>query len=434
MARRERRKREENDAPATAEDGVSGHRERFWRFVSWLLDVLPTATIWSVFFVLIWLLRDFFSLIFVTFVFAFASTSLTRALGRAFPRLGWKPRVVAVFLCFLLAWTLFGWLFVPQIKAGAVRIREVAQDFPGRWRRKIEPEFMEKNAWYRGLLERLDPEFTGTEKTDGAAATPEADAGSEGAAGASEATRAASPRGLLQLPLIQSTLPDVEEWLIEKAPAAISRTLTAAVSLVTLLFLSTLFSFLVVFDLQGLRREVEKLEATRLSHFYRETGANIVKFGEILGKVLEAQAVIALVNALLTAIGLWFFDVPHVAFLSIIVFVCGFVPVAGVFVSSAPICLIGLYHGGVGQCVLLVLLITGIHFLEAYVLNPRIMGATLKINPVLVLVILVIGHHAFGVWGLLLGLPLCYYFFTHVITREDRVIGLGTRRRQKPAA
>jgi len=166
---------------------------------------------------------------------------------------------------------------------------------------------------------------------------------------------------------------------------------------------------------------VRKLAHSKIARFYEETGTSIARFGEILGKVLEAQFVIAFVNTALTALVIgpvlgW----SYVPFLSVVVFVCGFVPVAGVFISSVPICAVGLYEGGLTAVAILVAGIVAIHMLEAYVLNPRIMGAALKVNPVLVLIVLVVGHHVLGVWGLLLGLPLCYWFFKHVIQDEDR--------------
>jgi len=58
-----------------------------------------------------------------------------------------------------------------------------------------------------------------------------------------------------------------------------------------------------------------------------------------------------------------------------------------------------------------------IHFIEAYILNPRIYGARMKINPVLVLVILLVGHHFFHVWGVLLGVPVYYYLSRYAILR-----------------
>ncbi len=60
-------------------------------------------------------------------------------------------------------------------------------------------------------------------------------------------------------------------------------------------------------------------------------------------------------------------------------------------------------------------MIWGIHLIEAYILNPMIFGERLHINPVLVLIILTVGGKLFGVWGLLLGVPVCTYIFTDAI-------------------
>ena len=57
------------------------------------------------------------------------------------------------------------------------------------------------------------------------------------------------------------------------------------------------------------------------------------------------SASLVAIAIILTAIGLkLIFGMPYVAFLSLIVFVCGFIPVAGVFISSVPICLVGLVY------------------------------------------------------------------------------------------
>jgi predicted PurR-regulated permease PerM len=56
-----------------------------------------------------------------------------------------------------------------------------------------------------------------------------------------------------------------------------------------------------------------------------------------------------------------------------------------------------------------------IHAFEAYLLNPLIYGKHLKLNPVLTLIILYVGYHAFGFWGLLLGVPLARYFIHDVL-------------------
>ena len=298
---------------------------------------------------------------------------------------------------------------MPQVGEGVVQLKETVEGLPDTWVEEVDPWLYENVGMYRELVrgEGVGAEVAGAER-----------------------------RALWEVEKVREVLGELQAKALKALPAVVTDVATGITAIFSLLFLSTLFSFLIVLDLAGLRAEVQKLERTRLNEFYRETARDIVRFGNVLGRVLEAQAVISLVNTVLTAIGLWLFQVPHVGFLSLLVFVCGFIPVAGVFISSVPICLVGLYEGGLGTLALLIAFITGIHFLEAYVLNPRIMGAALRINPVLVLVILVIGHHALGVWGLLLGLPICYYFFTQVIKHEEPEIGLGVKYRRpakKPA-
>jgi predicted PurR-regulated permease PerM len=191
----------------------------------------------------------------------------------------------------------------------------------------------------------------------------------------------------------------------------------------TSILLSLLFSFLIILDLPNLTRGVQNLRNTKLRFFYEEVSETVFHFGQVLGKTLEAQLMIAVANTVLTAIGLWIMGLPSLAFLSAVVFVCSFIPVAGVFISSVPICLSALTTSGVGLMIVAILFIVFIHMVEAYVLNPRIMGAHLKVNPVLVLAILVICHHLFGMWGLILGLPVFTYFFGHAIQQHRFLTG-----------
>jgi predicted PurR-regulated permease PerM len=183
--------------------------------------------------------------------------------------------------------------------------------------------------------------------------------------------------------------------------------------------LALLFSFLVILDLPKLSAETRSLHDTRLRFIYDEISDSIFQFGRVLGRALEVQLMIAIVNTALTAIGLMALELPNVVFLSAIVFVCSFVPVAGVFASSVPICMIALTHSGFGLMLWAVALIAVIHAIEAYILNPRIYGAYLRINPVLVLAVLVIGHHLFGIWGMILGIPVLNYVIRTIRSKNS---------------
>ncbi len=88
----------------------------------------------------------------------------------------------------------------------------------------------------------------------------------------------------------------------------------------------------------------------------------------------------------------------------------------GVFISSIPICLVALQtNGGLQTMFLAILLITGIHIVEGYVLNPSIYGTRMRINPVIVLIVLTISGKLFHFWGLILGVPVFTYLYGHAI-------------------
>jgi predicted PurR-regulated permease PerM len=181
----------------------------------------------------------------------------------------------------------------------------------------------------------------------------------------------------------------------------------------TMLF-ALLFSFLITLDITRLEKEIQTLRQSRLHDFYEQTAQPVVRFAWVVGRALQAQALIACTNTVLTLIGLLCLGIPSLAVLTMIVFVCSFIPVLGVFISTVPILLVALNAGGLGKAALIIVQVVVIHAIEAYLLNPLIYGSHLKLNPVLVLIILFLGHHMFGIWGMLLGVPVAFYILNDV--------------------
>jgi len=184
--------------------------------------------------------------------------------------------------------------------------------------------------------------------------------------------------------------------------------------------LSLLFSFLIVLDLRKITRGIQGLKHTKIGFIYDEVADNIAGFGRVLGRALEAQLFIAVCNTILTAIGIWILGLPNLLVLSTIVFFCSFIPVVGTFISSTPIALLALQAGGVTTMLIAIIMIMVVHALETYVLNPQIYGHHMHMNPVLVLIVLTIGGKLFGIWGLILGIPIVNYVFRHAIRYRDQ--------------
>ena len=119
---------------------------------------------------------------------------------------------------------------------------------------------------------------------------------------------------------------------------------------------------------------------------------------------VRGQLIICLVNGVLTFAGLLLFRVPFAYGLALLAALLAFIPIFGTFVSSVPIVIAGLSQGfHVGFA--LFLWILGVHAIEAYVLNPKVMGGASHIHPLLILLALLAGEHDFGILGALFAVP-----------------------------
>jgi hypothetical protein len=61
---------------------------------------------------------------------------------------------------------------------------------------------------------------------------------------------------------------------------------------------------------------------------------------------LSMQAQIAMANTALTTLGMWILQIPGIGLLGLFVFICSFIPIAGVFISTVPIAFVALTEYG----------------------------------------------------------------------------------------
>lgn len=124
-----------------------------------------------------------------------------------------------------------------------------------------------------------------------------------------------------------------------------------------------------------------------------------------LSGVVRGQVTICLVNGALTLVGLLLFRVEFPFVLAAQATGFSLIPIFGTFVSSVPIVIIALQQG-VPVGLSMFAWILAIHALEAYVLNPKILGGAARIHPLVILFALVAGEHYFGIWGAFLATPV----------------------------
>ena len=379
--------------------------------------------IWLILIGFLWLLRDFFGLIFVTFVLTFIATPLIR-IGRNRLKLPYRLSLVLVYILFLVALGSFFRYVTPSVIGEATRFlgnfsevqqklieleRDISSTYPGIERPVhgyVRSTLDEDNLraidkaldLYRQTLDFSDIDQLDEEKDDDGDVTENA---------RKKLRKYYDKEAEL---LVNSLLTKQMDKVREELPRFINHLYQATGTML----LALLFSFLILFDSARLGDLMKSLHNSRLKDFYQETAQPVIRFAYVVGRAIQAQAMIACVNTLLTLIGLISLGIPSVAFLSLIVFVCSFIPVLGVFISTTPMVLVALNTGGLPLALAILVMITVIHIIEAYGLNPLIYGKHLKLNPVLVLIILLIAYHSFGLWGMILGVPVAYYFIHDV--------------------
>lgn len=124
-----------------------------------------------------------------------------------------------------------------------------------------------------------------------------------------------------------------------------------------------------------------------------------------LSGVIRGQLIICVVNGIFTFIGLWIFDVKFKVLLAVIAGVFSIIPVFGTVISTIPICLIAMTQSFM-TAVLVLGWILLIHFIEGNILNPKIIGTSAEIHPVIVIFALLAGESTYGLVGAILGVPV----------------------------
>lgn len=145
------------------------------------------------------------------------------------------------------------------------------------------------------------------------------------------------------------------------------------------------------------------------------------KFVNTFGVVIEAQFIIAIVNTVLTILGLIFMKFPQDQLLSLalMIFILSLIPVAGVILSCVPLSLIAYTVGGVQDVIYVLIMIMIIHAIESYLLNPKLMSSKTDLPIFYVFVILMFSEKFFGVWGLVIGIPAFVFLLDLLDVKVD---------------
>ena len=214
---------------------------------------------------------------------------------------------------------------------------------------------------------------------------------------------------------LEKGLNDLVEEVVTSSNARLASLITYAQQLVlgiiqafVALILTLMVAAFITIDLHAVKHFFRNLIPAEHRTSY---DGLLVDMDRGLSGVVRGQLMICLINGVLTYIGLMLLDIKFSLLLAVVAGILSLIPIFGTILSTIPIVLFGLTDG-LTTGFLALLWILGIHFVEANILNPKIIGTSAHIHPVIVIFALLAGESAFGLVGALLAVPTASIMLT----------------------
>ena len=134
------------------------------------------------------------------------------------------------------------------------------------------------------------------------------------------------------------------------------------------------------------------------NNFYRSNG--------IFFKFISGQLIDAVVIGILCSIALNIINVKYASLLGFTIGLFNIIPYFGAIFAVAIASIITLITSGFSKALILLIVIIILQQIDANIINPKIIGDSLKISPLLVILAVTIGGAYFGIIGMFLGVPV----------------------------
>jgi predicted PurR-regulated permease PerM len=116
--------------------------------------------------------------------------------------------------------------------------------------------------------------------------------------------------------------------------------------------------------------------------------------------------IVAGFNAVVVGVGAWLLDVPLAGTIAVVTLVTAYIPFVGAVVSGAFAVVLALGSKGTSTALIMLVIVLLANGMLQNIVQPIAMGATLRMNPLLILVVTISAGAFFGMVGMVLAAPL----------------------------
>ena len=186
--------------------------------------------------------------------------------------------------------------------------------------------------------------------------------------------------------------------IVDMAQALVGGLLGAVIGIIVTFMVA---AFLLI-DLDRLKRFLRQRVPERYRKDYDEL---LHMLNDGFSGVIRGQLMICVINGVLSFLGFLIFIPEYAIVMGILAGVMSLIPIFGTIISTIPAVLIGLTVS-FGTALAVLFWILGVHFLDANIITPRIVGRQAEIHPALIMFAIIAGQQTFGAVGALLAVPV----------------------------
>ncbi|CDM68746.1 putative membrane protein [Clostridium bornimense] len=211
---------------------------------------------------------------------------------------------------------------------------------------------------------------------------------------------------------IQDSVIDAWKEVFQIAGQLIGKSLTGILS-VTVNITNMIFNFVVALVLAiYLLANKEKLilQSKKLLYAFlkKDVVDKILEVGRLtnvtFSSFIGGQCTEAIILGILCFIGMNIFKMPYALLISVLISVTSLIPVFGAFIGTIPAVFIILIISPI-KAIWFVIFIIVLQQLEGNIIYPKVVGSSVGLSAIWVMVAITVGGSAFGLIGMLIGVP-----------------------------
>ncbi len=175
-------------------------------------------------------------------------------------------------------------------------------------------------------------------------------------------------------------------------------------------FVTIVVSVYLLLERNDIKSFIKKLSDVM---FDKETYKKIKRYYEktnsIFYSFVSSQVIDAFIIGIICAIAMIIMKVKYGALLGFLIGLFNIIPYFGAIFAVTITIIITIFTGGFMQALWVALVIIVLQQIDANIINPRILGTSLNLSPILVIFAVTVGGAYFGVLGMFLGVPIAAF-------------------------